>query len=325
LPSGFDLSASTFAFRDQRQLARRVLQVSLDDLVEVSTQIPPPAKLIFIFSIGRCGSTLVSHVLNTCPGVWGLSEPIAFPRLIMTNYDSDVRLAAPREKLVDLIRACTRLQFRPPRGSGRDVFALKFHSQCLFHADLYFEAFPQAAFVFLYRDAIGWTKSWYQMAQKYGYAAVLTGPARVELWNCTTAADDLAHLRPYVDIEAEQVALEDGLVIGWARNMEEYSRFLRAGVPFLALRYNELNRERAASLALLFHHCGLPTEHAMAGLAAFEQDSQAGDIVSHDIVAEAMSEAQVEGLRGILARRPTFDTPGLKLDDIYSWGTWTRG
>lgn len=318
LPPGFDLAVSAFAFRDQRQLARRVLQVSLDDMIEMSTRVPPPAKVIFIFNIGRCGSTLVSHVLNTCPRVWGLSEPIAFPRLLMTNYNSDKRLAAPRQRLVDLIRACARLQFRPPGSDGRDVFALKFHSQCLFQADLYFDAFPEAAFVFLYRDAIGWTKSWYQMAQKYGSAAVLTGPARVELWNCVTAADDLAHLRPYVDVAAEQVALEDGLVHGWGRNMEEYSRFLKAGVPFLALRYNELNRDRASSLAHLFAHCGLPPEDAAAGLAAFERDSQVGDIVSSDVIAEAMSEDQVARLQRVLARRPTFGNPQLRLDDIYS-------
>jgi hypothetical protein len=320
LPPGTDLSASVFAYRDQQRLARRVLELSLDDLIEVSSKSPSPANVIFIFSIGRCGSTLVSHVMNTSPRVWGLSEPTAFPRLIMTNYNSHVRLAAPRQRMVDLIRACTRLQFRPPAGSGRDVFALKFHSQCFFHADLYFEAFPQAAFVFLYRDAVSWTKSWYQMAQKYGSAAQLTGAARVDLWNCITSAADLAHLRPYVDIEAEHVALEDGLVLGWARNMEEYDGFLKAGVPFLALRYNELNRDRTASLAQLFTHCGLAAEDAVAGLAAFDKDSQAGDIVSHDVVAEAMTDAQVERLREVLARRPTYGDPELRLGDIHSPG-----
>jgi hypothetical protein len=318
LPPGFDLSPCAFAFRDQRQLASRMLQVTLDDLVAVSAQMPPPAKVIFIFNIGRCGSTLVSHVLNTCPRVWGLSEPIAFPRLIMTNYNSPERLSAPRERLVELIRACTRLQFRPPAGSGRDIFAMKFHSQCLFHADLYFEAFPEAAFVFLYRDAITWTKSWYQMTQKYGSTPVLTGPARVEVWNCVTAVESLDHLRPYVDIDADSVLLEDGLVFGWARNMEEYTRFLETGVPFLALRYNELNHDRVASLKQLFDHCGLPVDHVAAGLEAFEQDSQAGDIVSRDVVAEAMSETQVERLRGLLARRQTFNNPDLKLADVYS-------
>jgi hypothetical protein len=317
LPPGIDLAPSVFAFRDQRRLARRMLQLSLDDLIEVSNQVELPRKVVLIFSIGRCGSTLVSHVMNTSPSVWGLSEPIAFPRLIMTNYDSDDRLTAPRNRMVALIRACTKLQFRPPAGGARDVFALKFHSQTLFQADLYFEALPDAAFVFLYRDAISWTKSWYQMAQKYSIPTALTGHARFEIWNAVTAAEDRAYLRPYVDLDAPEVPLEDPIVIGWARNMEAYSSYLENGVPFLALRYNELNRDRTASLTHLFAHCGLPASDAVAGLAAFDKDSQAGDIVSSDVVAEAMTDAQVARVREVLARRPTFNDPDLRLPDIY--------
>lgn len=318
LPPGFDLAPSVFAFRDQRQAARRLLEMSLDDLVDVAERVSPAAKVIFVFSIGRCGSTLVSHILNTSPRVWGLSEPIAFPRMIMTNYDSSRRVAAPRDRLVALIRACTRLQFRPPQGSGRDVCALKFHSQTLFQADLYHEAVPDAAFVFLYRDALTWTKSWYQMAQKYGAATMPSGPTRFDTWNSVTAADDLKHLGPYVDIEAPEIALEDMIAIGWGRNMEEYSRLLKAGVPFLALRYNELNRDRAASLSHMFVHCGLPADDVAAGLAAFDKDSQAGDIVSSDVGAEAMTPSQVERVRQVLSRRTTFNDPDLRLADVYS-------
>lgn len=221
LPEGFDLSASAFAFLDQHTQARRVLRLPLDELEAVAERRPLPKHVVFVFSIGRCGSTLVSHVFNNCQNVWSLSEPTAFPRLIQQNFDVGQRLDCPRENLVKLIRACTRLQFRPPTASGLDVFAVKFHSQCLFQADLYHEAFPEASFVFLYRDAVGWTRSWFQMARKYGFAAQLTGEAKTKVWNAVTAADDLAYLRPYVDLDATALPLEDGIMIGWARNMEE--------------------------------------------------------------------------------------------------------
>lgn len=318
LPEGFDLSASAFAFIDQHAQARRVLQMSLSDLQEVAATAASPRHVIFVFNIGRCGSTLISHVLNTSPEVWGLSEPVAFVRLILQNYDSEHRLEASRGNLVNMIRACTLLQFRPPMGSSRNVFALKFHSQTLFQADLYHEAFPDASFVFLYRDAIGWTKSWYQMARKYGFAAELTGAKKSSIWNTVTAADDLALLAPYVDLDAPGLPLEDGLVIGWARNLEEYERQLAAGVPFLAMRYNDLNRDREMSLVRLFRHCGLPPDDAVAGLAAFDRDSQAGTLVSHDVAAEEMTDAQVDRLRGVLARHPRHGDPDQRLADIHS-------
>ncbi|MBA3908885.1 MAG: hypothetical protein C0524_03150 [Rhodobacter sp.] len=320
LPDGFDLSPSAFAFLDQHKEARRVLRVPLDELETVAQQCPLPRHVIFVFSIGRCGSTLVSHVLNCCPKVWSLSEPIVFPRLIQQNFDVNQRLEYPREKLVKLIRACSRLLFRPPTASEHEVLAIKFHSQCLFHADLYREALPEASFVFPYRDAVGWTKSWYQMAQKYGFAAQLTGEAKTSVWNAVTAADDLAYLGPYVDLDAAALPLEDGIVIGWARNMEEYGRLLGEGVPFLALRYNELNRDREASLRHLFAHCGLPTEDVEGGLAAFDQDSQAGTMVSHAVEAEGMTEDQVARALSLLAKHPRHGNPDHRLADIYSPG-----
>ena len=138
LPPEADLSSSAFAFRDQRRLARRLLAMSTDDLIDIARIVPEPGRVVFIFSIGRCGSTLVSHVLNTPERVWSLSEPISFPRLLLTNDNSGRRRKAPRNTFVELIRACTKLQFRPPRPGTQDVFALKFHRQCLFPAEPYF-------------------------------------------------------------------------------------------------------------------------------------------------------------------------------------------
>lgn len=324
LPADLDLSTSAFAFLDQYKHARRVLQVPLNSLRALADRVPAPEGIIFVFNIGRCGSTLISHVLNTCPQVWSLSEPIAFPQLIMRNYNSDHRQDFPRDKLVGLIRACTRLLFRPPAAAKADIFAVKFHSQCLFQADIYHEAFPEASFVFLYREAVGWTRSFYQMARKYGFPAVLTGPEKTSIWNTVTAADDTSHLSPFVELDAASVALEDGLVIGWARCMEEYSRMFRDGVPFLAVRYDQLNKDRETSLEHLFRHCDLPTTAVHPALSAFERDSQAGTLVSHEVEGDAMSAAQVQKLRGVLGRYPGFGDPDLRLPDIYSGTTQSR-
>ena len=50
-----------------------------------------------------------------------------------------------------LLAPCTRLMFRPPPGRAAHTFAIKFRSQDLFHADRFHAAFPDAAYVFMYR------------------------------------------------------------------------------------------------------------------------------------------------------------------------------
>jgi hypothetical protein len=318
LPLGLDLAKSAFVYLDQHRTARRLLRVSLDEMDEVAQHCPMPERVIFAFNTGRCGSTLVSHALNFCPGVWCLSEPTVFPRLIRRNFGAKARLDYPREKTVRLIRSLIRLLFRPPTGAGHDVFAIKFHSQCLLQADLYREALPEASFVFLYRDAMGWTKSVYQMVLKYGIKPRLTGEDKTLIWNVLSSCEDESYLRPYVDLDAETLPLEDSIVISWAWYVEEYNRQLAAGVPFLALRYNELNRDREASLRHLFSHCGLPVQDVIGGLAAFEADSQAGTLLARSDTAERMSDDQVARARSLLARHPREGNPDRRLADIYS-------
>jgi hypothetical protein len=318
LPPDLDLSHSAFVYEDQRRAARRALQVPLDALDALAESVPPPERVIFVFSIGRCGSTLVSNVLNAVPGVWSLSEPDVYSRLILQSHDSTRRLDYPPEQVIRLIRACTRLLFRPPQGRAATVLAVKFRSQALLQADLYHRALPDAACVFLYREAIGWANSVYRMALSYGMTPVLTGADRRTLWNAMTAGEDPALLRPYVDVDAAEFPAELVLAPAWAWNMVEYLRHLRGGVPFLALRYDALNGDRRASLARLFRHCGLPPEAAEIALAAFDRDSQGGTVLARDAMAKGLADDQRARLRHLLARHPDCGDPELQLPDIYS-------
>ena len=131
-------------------------------------------------------------------------------------------------------------------------------------------------------------------------------------------------MRPYVDIDAPEVPLEDALAPCWACNMQEYSRHLQAGVPFMVLRYNDLNADRTASLLQLFAHCGLSKVDAANALSAFDHDSQAGTMVSHDVPADGLTPDQAARVRRILQLQPSYNDPNLRLDDIYT-GTASQG
>ena len=318
LSPGTDLADSPFAYATQHRLARRVLTMSLAELEAVADLAPPVPRGILIFSIGRCGSTLLSHALNTVPGVWCLSEPDAFSTLILQHYHSRQRSGFPDDQIIRLIRACTRLQFRPPAGRQADVFAMKFRSQALFQADLYHRALPEAACVFLYRDALGWANSVYSMMRQYDFPDTLTGPDRILAWSIFTAAADPAPLDGLIDLTAPEVPMELALGPAWSCNMAEYTRHLAAGVPFLALRYNEFNRDREASITRMLRHCGLPEVHAASALQAFERDSQSGTHLSREVTTERLSPDRLERLAALMSRLPDLSDPNLILPDIHS-------
>ncbi|MCX7287721.1 MAG: hypothetical protein NTW20_09220 [Rhodobacterales bacterium] len=318
LPAGTDLADSPFAYATQHRLARRVLTLPLEEVEGLADLAPPVPRVILIFSIGRCGSTLLSHALNTVPGVWCLSEPDAFSTLILQHYNSTRRSSFPRDQIIRLIRACTRLQFRPPAGRQADVFAMKFRSQALFHADLYHQALPDAACVFLYRDALGWANSVYGMMRQYGSSDSLTGDDRTLCWSIFTAASDPGSLADVIDLAAPEVPVELALGPAWACNMAEYTRHLQAGVPFVALRYNEFNRDREAQLARMLRHCSLPPEHAANALQAFERDSQSGTHLAREVTTERLPRDRLDRLAAVLSCLPDFAAPDLILPDIDS-------
>ncbi len=318
LPEDTDLARSSFAYAAQHRLARRVATVPLTELERLPDLAAPVGPVIFIFSIGRCGSTLMSHALNAVPGVWCLSEPDAYSTLVMQHYHSANRAGFARDQVVKLIRACTKLQFRPPAGRQATVFAVKFRSHALFQADLYHEAFPEAAFVFLYRDALGWANSIYGMMRQYNFADVLTGDDRLLPWSIFTAAADRAKLEPFVNINVPDVPMELALAPAWALNMAEYTRQLKAGVPFLALRYNDFNRDRVESLDRLLRHCRLPEDAAAQTLAVFDADSQAGTKLAREVATERLNAVRLARLRGILALDVAFGDPDVRLEDIYA-------
>ena len=71
------LRASDGQMHERRRDREDELQVPYKTLFKITEAMPPPAaKLLFVWSTGRCGSTLLSQLLHTHPGVTAsMSEP----------------------------------------------------------------------------------------------------------------------------------------------------------------------------------------------------------------------------------------------------------
>jgi hypothetical protein len=306
-----DLSRSAFVHGTQFRLARRALMVPFEALDGLAAAIEPPRRISLVFNIGRCGTTLVNAMLNEVEGVWSISEQDVTFEMVTQRTSLDAaevrRLLAP----------CVRLMFRPPAGAAHTL-AIKFRSQDLFHAERFHEVFPDAAYVFMYRDAAGWARSFWHMLANFDCPPVLDRDTRRELWWILSAAADPATLAGIVDMEADAVYPEQILAAAWAMHLDEYRRLLTRGIPFLAIRYNELDGRREAVAARLLAHCGLPADALPAALRAFERDSQAGTRIARDRRETAFTDAHLARFRATLARCPQAPEPDALLPDAYS-------
>jgi hypothetical protein len=307
-----DLSRAPFVFLKQYLEAKRALRVPFAALEALAQQVRLPDRIAFIFSIGRCGTTLANAMLNRVDSVWSLSEPDAHLNLVMNRalIDDDDRLS--------LTLACTRLMFQPPTGRLADTIALKFRSQSLFNAAFYHAAFPDAAFVFMYRDGADWARSFHRFETNLGFDPVLDMRNRDYLWWILSAATDPAYMAPFLDLDAEAVFLDELFAPAFALHLDEYLRLFADGVPFAALRYEELNRDRRAAAARLFAHCGLPIDQVPVALDAFERDSQEGTAVARNRDPGKFDSTSLARFLDSLARHPRINRPDIRLPDIYN-------
>ncbi|MDW7662839.1 MAG: hypothetical protein SCL54_15640 [Bacillota bacterium] len=145
-------SESPFLYLDQYERSTKVLVVDrcfLSDYFNFDEErIKESAGPLFVFSIGRCGSTLLGRLLKSF-GFFELSEPD-----ILTGIDfrrDDFR--------VKQIAYLSFLSFCFDSGKKLGDVAVKFRSGSLYSTRVYANLFPGSRFIFLKRNILDWSRS----------------------------------------------------------------------------------------------------------------------------------------------------------------------
>jgi hypothetical protein len=310
-PKNCDVSAMPFLRMAQYQGAEQVLLMPWGELETLADRVSLPQNMILIFNMGRSGTTLVSRMLANVKNVLSLSEPDAQLDITMNRAENGPDLTR------ELISACTRLLCRPPHGLSTQTVAFKFYSQTLFNCADYFASFPNAKYIFLYRDALGWGNSIQKMVIGLGLPEIFNKEMKNFSWYMGSAASDPRILDHYFDKNAETFFGELVHAPVWAMHMDEYMKNFDAGVPFLAMRYNEINADHETATKTLLQHCGV-SENAIAdALHGFDEDSQKGSGIGKDNKAEGFKPENYLRFAETLAKHPRFNSPDILLPDIY--------
>src|SRR5271154_4609429 len=149
-----DLSAERFVepFFDQtvaRSMsgprARPLVRTGLDALVALDSE-PSLEPAGMIFHLSRCGSTLVSRLLRTVPGVVVLAEPAPLNALLRLDPD-----LVDEATLIRLVRLLVRALGRRRHGDERHL-VLKCTSWNIRRREILAAAFPDTPWVWVQRD-----------------------------------------------------------------------------------------------------------------------------------------------------------------------------
>ncbi len=205
---------------------RPVIRTELDALLSLD-RAPSLAPSGMIFHLSRCGSTLLSRLLATLPGVVVVSEPAPLNALLEADPESiheDVQVEVARL----LVRALGRVRL----GDERHL-VLKLSSWNVRRAAVLTRAFPDAPVL------------WLQRRPSEVMASLLAGPPG---WGRVQDAPEIA--RHLFDIAAGDRSREQFLVLALAAMLDSASSLVATN-----LDYRDLPEAAWALVAGLF---GLP-------------------------------------------------------------------
>jgi hypothetical protein len=308
LPPAVDLAKAPFVYQTQYEQAQRLVAVPYNSFTQLARDLPKVNHLIMIYMTGRCGSTLLSHVLNELETVLSLSEPdvatqFVHLRSVYGRRDPELR---------ELLDCTVRILFKPTSFKTPSTFALKLRSEGTQVMDLFQATFPQAKNLFLYRDAIGWVTSFYRIFSRGDLSKPMPLDEFRNLFRLLFNYD-FTQLATYLDEDTTEISTVQFLTLWWLATMEWYLAKHNQGIPILAARYADLNAQREEVLTALFTYCGLPAAKVRETLGVFAQDSQAGTTLARDKPEEGnalrLSAAQCDEISRILRRHPTINEP----------------
>lgn len=351
-----DLTNAPFYFQAQFEYAQRLVKVPFETLHALAdSAVYGDDQLILLYSVGRCGSTLLSDGFNQLDGVASLSEPDIFTSLMRVYVNTQ-----DRTWLARFVKTAVIALMKP---HDAQKYAIKFRSYCIELADVIYSQFPNAHALFMYRNAEDWARSTARAFAKLTSKWGSVGTDRERAWAATSdrlrgaaavvfpkgaptlvtksikvidkkagvLSEPSVSLRrtfypavePFVPrLRAGELSRIEYITLEWVSGMVRYLALRKLGVPLLPFRYEDLLADPTIVLGEVCLACGLSQRAVAPMLSVFDKDSQRGTSLARDVVRQdsenQLTERHLSQLRATIGRFPEIGTPHVILPDSVS-------
>ena len=286
-PPAVDLTSFPFLYLAQYEHATRVITLPCDEFISVMEALPyPDKKYIFLYTVGRAGSTLMTNIFAGDHNTVSLSEPDILAYLIPLFKGKPSQHAEGKK----LLLSCLKLFSANSAVPGKQRILIKPRGFCIEFADMIHTVVPDARGVFLYRDAKPVIESFLR-AFSFGAITNLlrdTAAMRFLLTIFIRAyRKKLTNYFPCFNEYADGTIYKTGwtglLCITWLSIMKSYCALYRQGIPFQAVLYEDLIKHPQEIISQLFEYCGIPAASIPTALTALDRDSQEGTRLARSV------------------------------------------
>lgn len=130
--------------------------------------------LLFVFTLGRCGSTLLCKALDKLSNVQSISEPDIFT-VLTSQYGKEMppfpNSSESKEILLLVTRVATKLlhNYFIHREPLKTHICYKLRADIIYGSELLMNAVPSARGLYMYRNCLPFVESWIRITTKGSY------------------------------------------------------------------------------------------------------------------------------------------------------------
>lgn len=293
-PPDIDVSLAPFYYQGQFEAATRLIATPYDLAHQMAMRANAHfEELVLLYSVGRCGSTLISKLWQRLENTYSVSEPDVFTHISQLR---DVHQLNDGEA-AQLLETAVRLLYQPRRACTR--FVIKFRARCIDLAELMYSLYPAAKLLFMYRNAFDCIDSHVRV---FGDEPVDEPTFRRAFPLAQAAAADDCH----------RLGRLGGPLVGWADGVQRYLAMRERGLPFAAVQYENLVRDPQRSIAQLLRHCAAPALSSEQIAEVMAGDVQAGTKVARNADGRrTLTEAEMDCIRTFLEQHGAIAPDGV--------------
>jgi hypothetical protein len=305
-PAAIDIYKSSFLYQAQYEYAQQLIVISYPELYRLARSIKDLiGKITLLYSVGRCGSTLLSRVFGQMENILSLSEPDVFSQIVGLR----TRDGSKDDELTELLENCIYLLCKPTAKRNPAFCTIKPRSFGIEVADLIHRALPDTKLIFLYRNAEDVVTSFIHTFTDF--SAMLP----VIQNNKSIYTRFISLLEEYVDhIDFTDSNATDLYTIMWLSAMHSYLSLCQQNIPACAIRYEDLVARPESLITELLNYCQWPIVEISLIHQVFDQDSQEDSIFSRKRVEKNRkknldSSIVRQKITKILQAHPQIKTP----------------
>lgn len=267
--------------RDAQVLhCKQLILVPLNHFHRMAVELgDPKGQLIFLFHTSRCGSTLVSQMMQTTGKCISISEPEsinAMARWYKCKGDS----LEFRQLCQDVVRwTC-----RPYQNITPLAYMVKVMPLYNYILPVFGEIFPCSKCLFMYRDVIKVAQSFYRFSRALPSLVLLDTVTKLSPRFDEEYLDWVSSLgKKFIYKFSDDLSLG---VIFVTVNCKLYSEFRLNGLKVSALRYEDIVKDKHLAAKAILKFCGLPMSLEQDFLHGLEFDSQQNSDFSQMLLAK---------------------------------------